>query len=311
MEILRQRDATAFTLRDPLPWDQFASLARQGESLGYSAVFLPETGGRDGFAALTGIAGETHRLLLGTGVVPMTARTLRATASGAATVQERSGGRLILGVGTGGARTGALEELRTWVLELRRLLDAKPREGGLSLQVGEAVPVWVAALGRRAMSLAGEVADGVVLNWSTPRRVAEAAEIVGEAARSAGRDPNSVTVSIYIRAAVGERSESLDALRVAAGEYASYATYGRPFAEMGLGPEAEAAAKAFVAGRTNDVPAELVDAVCLPSDAEAARERLAEYRAAGAHLPVVYPVPIPADPARSVMCTLEALAPVS
>ena len=50
---------TAFALRDPLPWDRFAGLARQAEALGYAAVFLPEIAGRDAFAALTALAGET------------------------------------------------------------------------------------------------------------------------------------------------------------------------------------------------------------------------------------------------------------
>ncbi|MDQ4108114.1 MAG: LLM class flavin-dependent oxidoreductase, partial [Actinomycetota bacterium] len=102
MEQLRQPRGTAFTIRDPLPWPDVAEIAREGERLGCAAVFLPETGARDALATLSGLAGETERLLLGTGVIPMASRTPRLAAMAAATVQERSGGRHILGVGTGG-----------------------------------------------------------------------------------------------------------------------------------------------------------------------------------------------------------------
>ena len=103
MDADRQPRGTAFALRDAFPWPTFAGLARTAEALGYRAVFLPEIAGRDAFAALTGLAGETGELLLGTGIVPMTSRSPRVTAMGVATVHERSGGRAILGLGTGPA----------------------------------------------------------------------------------------------------------------------------------------------------------------------------------------------------------------
>ena len=66
---------TAFALRDPFPWPEFVQLAREGEGLGYSAVFLPEIGGRDTLVALGELAGETEDLRLGTGIIPMSSRT--------------------------------------------------------------------------------------------------------------------------------------------------------------------------------------------------------------------------------------------
>src|SRR5256885_5758626 len=98
---LRQPRGTAFALRDPLPWRDLSALARRGEELGYEGVFLPEIGGRDVLAALAALAGETERLVLASGIVPMRSRTVPLTAMAAATVQERSGGRAILGLGTG------------------------------------------------------------------------------------------------------------------------------------------------------------------------------------------------------------------
>ncbi len=59
MDPRRQQQGTAFALRDPWPWRDFATLARDGEALGYRALFLPEIAGRDVFAALAALAGET------------------------------------------------------------------------------------------------------------------------------------------------------------------------------------------------------------------------------------------------------------
>ncbi|MDP9300278.1 MAG: LLM class flavin-dependent oxidoreductase, partial [Actinomycetota bacterium] len=109
----------AFALRDPYPWGHLSGLARIGESLGYRAMFMPEVGSRDVLAALTGIAGETGGLLLGSGVLPLPARSSRLLAQAGATVQERSNGRLILGIGSGPAVRGALDRLRATVVMLR------------------------------------------------------------------------------------------------------------------------------------------------------------------------------------------------
>lgn len=308
----RQPSGTAFALRDPLPWADLAGVVRAAEVSGYRTLFLPEITGRDAFVTLGALAGETRDLLLGTGVVPMRSRTLLLTAMAAATVHERSGGRLLLGLGTGAAGPGALDELRRSVLDLRALLAGRGAERRgervrLSLEPGSPVPIWIAALGPRAMRLAGEVADGVLLNWCPPERVAFARELVAEGAVTAGRDPAEVEVGVYVRAWAGEdETAAMDALRPAAGQYASSPAYARQFASVGLGAEAEAAAAAHRRGRPGDVPEELVRAVCAVGAGAGAR--LDEYRDAGADLPVVYPVAV-GDPASSVERTLLALAP--
>lgn len=314
MSASRQPRDTGFALRDPLPWGSFAGIVRSGEVLGYEAVFLPEIAGRDAFVALAGLVGETHALALGTGVVPLGSRRAALTAMAAATVQERSGGRLILGLGTGPAVPGALERLRREVGALRALFAGETfeHEGErprLSLDPGSRIPIWIAALGPRAMRLAGEVADGVLLNWCPPERVAYARERVREGAEGAGRDPAEVTVAVYVRACVGQgEDEALTALRRAATEYASYPAYARQFEAVGLGAEASLAAAAYRDGPPEDVPERLVREVCVLGGRRAARARLAAYREAGADLPIVYPVAV-GEPAPSILGTLLALAP--
>ena len=303
---------TSFALRDAWPWSTFASLVVEGEELGYRGVFLPEIVGRDAFAALSGLAGVTSRLSLGTGVVPMTARAPALTAMGAATVQERSGGRAILGLGTGRPRPGALGELESQVRTIREMLDRAVRgeSDHSTLALGERVPIWIAALGPRAISLAGRTADGVLLNWCSPGRVAEAKAAIVDAASSAGRDPRSVIVAAYIRAAADGHG-ARRALAAAAAEYASYPAYRRQFESMGVGAAAAALSSARASDEDvpPDVAAPLVDAVCLPGDTGSARARLQVYRDAGCDLPVVYPVPHGADGAASVANTLRLCAP--
>jgi alkanesulfonate monooxygenase SsuD/methylene tetrahydromethanopterin reductase-like flavin-dependent oxidoreductase (luciferase family) len=309
---VRRPSGTAFALRDPLPWGDLSAIVRAAEAAGYTALFLPEITGRDALVTLGTLAGETRDLVLATGIVPMGSRTPLLTAMAAATVHERSGGRLVLGLGTGAAGPGALGRLRETILGLRALLagEAFERLGEavqLSLDPGSPVPLWISALGPKAMRLAGEVADGVLLNWCPPERVAFARERVAEGAAARGRDPAEVTCSVYVRSWVGgDEGAAMPALQAAAGQYASYPAYARQFDEVGLGEEARAAAEAHRADRPEEVPHALVRAVC--AIGEAAPARIAAYREAGADLPVVYPVPV-GEPSASIERTLLALAP--
>ena len=308
---------TGFALRDPYPWGHLSGLARIGESLGYRAMFMPEVGSRDVLAALTGIAGETAELLLGSGVLPLPARSPQLLAQAGATVQDRSNGRLILGIGTGPAVRGALDRLRATVAMLRDAFageTATTPEGErfrLALVPASPPPIWIAALGPRAMRLTGAVGDGVLLNWCTPERVARARVELDEGAAAAGREPAEVSVGVYVRACVYADADAASlAVRTAAGQYASYPAYARQFARMGLGEEARQAAAAHAATRPTDVPEHFVRAVAALGDPAAARARLEEYRSAGADLVVVYPVIVPGSAlARSALTTLESLAP--
>ncbi|MFL5790150.1 MAG: LLM class flavin-dependent oxidoreductase [Actinomycetota bacterium] len=291
------RQPLAVSLRDAYPWRELAGLARTVEGAGFDALFLPEVGARDTLATLAALAGETSRIRLGTGVVPLQSRSPGLLAAAAATVHERSGGRLILGLGTGPSTAGALDRLRATVGALRTAfgggegsVDGVPVRSPLRLP--SPPEIWIAALGPRATRLAGAVADGVLLNWCTPERVATAVTQIAEGANAAGRDPARVTVGVYVRAAL--TPGSLAGARAAAAEYGRYPAYARQFAAMGLDP---ADPDAVVAG-------------VMLTDGASAVDRLAAYRAAGADLPVVYPVLAPGDPsADAARATIEAVAP--
>src|SRR5689334_3096652 len=201
------RQPLGVALRDAYPWPELAGLSRTIEGAGFDALFLPEVGARDTLATLAALAGETSRLRLATGVVPLPLRSPSLLAAAAATVQERSAGRLILGLGTGPSLPGALDTLRATVGALRTAFaGGEGMVGGAPLRSPLRLPrppeIWIAALGPRATRLAGEVADGVLLNWCTPERVATAVTQVADGAADAGRRPTSVTIAVYIRAAL-------------------------------------------------------------------------------------------------------------
>jgi 5,10-methylenetetrahydromethanopterin reductase len=311
----RTSPGTAFAMRDPLPWDGLVEVVQTAEQAGYSSLFLPEVGARETFSTLAALACRTSTLRLATGVVTIVARPVHVTAMAAATVHDVSAGRMILGLGTGPAAPGSLERLAEYVGRIRELLAGRSVGDGsgeafrLGVPVRSHIPVWIAALGPRAVELGGRVADGVLLNWCTPERVADARRSIEGAAASAGRDPSDVTVAVYVRALAGQEPEhAVPAIGAAAGLYASYPAYARQFAEMGLGEEARAAAEAVRSGRPAAVPERLIRSVAAVGGASEAAARLAEYRAAGADVVVVYPVPV-LDPVSSILATLFALAP--
>jgi alkanesulfonate monooxygenase SsuD/methylene tetrahydromethanopterin reductase-like flavin-dependent oxidoreductase (luciferase family) len=307
-------------LRDPLPWDEALDVVRTAEDTGYEAVFVPEIQAREAFATLAGFAANTERIRLGTGIVTVASRAPATTAMAAATVHEASGGRMILGIGSGGATRDQhpLALVQDYARFARAALAGEParseRFGVDGFELGVAlpspVPVWLAALGDRMIALAGRVADGVLLNWCTPERVASARAALAASAEAAGRDPSEVTVAVYVRACLGvEEDLALGPLRSMAGMYASFPAYARQMEAMGLGEDATRAAAAHAARSPEGVPESLVRALTVTGDRKQARARFDAYRDAGADLVLCYPVAVDRDAYSSVLGTVLAAAP--
>jgi len=283
------------TLRVPIPFDDLAQAVSLAQETGYAAIWVPDHGVWDPFALLAALAGRTSRMGLGTGVVTMTSRTPGAMASAAATLHRVSGGRAILGLGSGPERR--IEQVSGYLHDVR---DGPE---------GEEIPVYLAALGPRMVELAARAADGVLLNWCPPERVARARQELARAAEHVGRDPAEVSVAVYVRACLGhDEDHALAALRQATAMYAGLPAYRRQLAAVGLGAEADAAAGAQRSGDLDDVPVRLVRAVSVWGDRDDAMARLEAWREAGADLVVVYPVTAQ-EAASSLMGTIMAAAP--
>ena len=308
-------ERTGVALREPLPWHDLVQVVETAEDTGYEIVLVPEIhGGREAFATLAGFAGATSRIRLGPGVLPMSTRAPTLAAMGAATVNEASGGRFVLGLGAGRARTGAVELVREYVHQVRAALgsDVVSSSGPfpverfrLAIEVGpDPVPVWLAALGPRMVELAGELADGVLLNWCTPERVVKARAELARGAERSGRDPAALTVAVYVRACLGpEEDHAVGALGSAAAQYAGLPSYARQLEAMGLGEQGRAAADGDPRGGEA-----LARSLCVWGSRHESLERLGEWRDAGAELVVVYPVPV-LEPLSSILGTVLAAAP--
>jgi alkanesulfonate monooxygenase SsuD/methylene tetrahydromethanopterin reductase-like flavin-dependent oxidoreductase (luciferase family) len=314
-------------LRDPLPWADLRQVVETAEETGYGAVFVPEIAGREAFSTLASFGLLTSQVRLGTGVVTVWSRSPVTVAMGAATVHDLSGERLILGLGAGSMPAwrrahgsgSILDVVRQYVRVVREALSGQPvgpddlfgAEGfALGLAGGRAPPrIWLGALGDRMVRLAGEIADGVLLNWCTPERVAEAAAMVRDAAAGAGRDPHEVAVAVYVRACLGvDERVALGTLKPMAGQYARSPHYLRQFRAMGLEDQARAAGTALAANRPDEVPEAFVRTLCVTGGRKEALARFDAYEEAGADLVLCYPVTA-LEPFSSLLGTILAAAP--
>ncbi|HEX2090719.1 MAG TPA: LLM class flavin-dependent oxidoreductase [Actinomycetota bacterium] len=310
------RRGTGVVLRDPLPRHQLVQVVQTAEETGYSSVFVPEIAAREAFATLASLGSATSRIRLGTGVVTVQARSPVTTAMGAATLQELSAGRFVLGLGAGTA-PNPLRAVEEYAGVVRALLSGQmvthERLGisdfALGLPLERPPQIWLAALGDRMISLGGRIADGVLLNWCTPERVARAREMINTSATEAGRTPSDVTVAVYVRSCLGvEDGVAYEALRAAAAQYAAIPHYAKQLVQMGLGEESRIAARALESGRLVEVPDRLVRGLTVMGGRRDALARFDAYRRAGADLVLCYPVPA-LDPFSSILGTVLAAAP--
>lgn len=151
--------------------------AVQAEALGYEAIIVPEGWGLDASIVLAEIALRTERITLVAGILSIWNRTPATIAMTAATLNDLSGGRFVLGLGASTATlaeglhdvafTAPAATLRATVSEVRALLSgerASTSSGVRGLRLGQTpqpeLPIWVAGLGPRSVATAAELGDG-------------------------------------------------------------------------------------------------------------------------------------------------------
>lgn len=163
------------------PPNEFIRMVRMAEDLGFDYIWVCDSSlhGRDVYPYLTLCAQNTRHARIGVNVTNPFSRHPAVTANAIATVDEISGGRTILGVGTGdrpqaelGFRPARIEEMREWIALVRRLFSGEvvTHEGqhwrlkNAQLKCGwrREIPIQIAASGPRILELAGAVADGVI-----------------------------------------------------------------------------------------------------------------------------------------------------
>jgi len=188
--------------------------AREAEALGYTSFWVNHPGSTDGLAALAHAAAQTQRVDLGVGVIPLHTRGPESIVQGVHDTRLPLD-RLLLGVGSPNPRS--LDRVRAGVAALRAQLDTR---------------VIVAALGPKMCALAGEVADGVLLNWVTPEYARKSADLVRAGAAAVGRTPPRIYV--YVRLSIGAAGRARTAQE--ADRYDAIPAYGANFARMGVKP---------------------------------------------------------------------------
>jgi F420-dependent oxidoreductase-like protein len=298
------------------PFSEVVAFARNAEKLGYEVMFVPEAWGRDAFVTLGALARETERIRLGTGIVNIYSRTPALLAMAAVTLDEISGGRAILGLGTSGQRviegwhgvpmTRPLRRLRE-TTEAVRAIASGSRRGytGETLSVApgfaitlarprDRIPIYHASLTPRGMRQCAEVADGWLPYFASPETLRADLAVIAGALRSVGRERASFTVAPFLPVIVSD--DDAAARAVIRRHLAFYIGgmgrfYRETVARHGFGDAAAEIGRLWE-GRQRDAAAaavndELLDAFAIVGDARRCRARLDDYRAAGADLPIV------------------------
>ncbi len=302
-----------------------ARLGREAEARGFDAVFVVEQGvSNDAMAAVEAIALATRRVAVGPGIANVHLRHPALLGAAAVAVDELSGGRLVLGLGTNNETMvrglglpwkeprAALRDATGWI---RRVFagDAAPGIHVTFRAARRPIPIHFGGVALETAALAGEIADGLMLYLATPGRTRQVIERMAAAAKDAGRAPSTLQVTLLVPTFLSDR---LDAARAAArvflARYAGRSLYAKMFRRSGFEAEADAiaaaAARGDSAGAAAAVSDRMLDEVLLVGPLARCRERLAAFREAGIDYPLIAPQPVEEGAEAAAMRVLAAFA---
>jgi F420-dependent oxidoreductase-like protein len=217
--------------------DEQLRLVREAESLGYDSVWSAEAYGSDAATVLAWLAGQTETIKLGSAIFQMPGRSPAMTAMTAATIDQLSNGRMLLGIGSSGPQVAEgwhgqpfakqLQRTREYVDVVRMALARErveyhgesyelpiPNGPGkpLKLMIGpvqEKIPIYIAAIGPKNTALTGEIADGWIPAFFSPEYMHEARKILDEGAarREGGRLPDDFDIAPTVQIAIDDDIE--------------------------------------------------------------------------------------------------------
>lgn len=293
----------------------FKNMVTEIDALGFDTLWLTDSSlhARNSYAYLTLAALTSPRLDVGTAVTNPLTRHPAITAASAATVDEISGGRMILGIGAGdrpllalGMKPASVDTLRASIDAIRALwrdehVDADDaafvlRDAHLRFPARAEIPIFISASGPRTLELAGEVADGVILLVGLfPEALAWALDHVDRGASTAGRGRPHVAVFAY-GAIDDDEDRALESARSIAAWFPQTAPVICELA--GLPTQLVDEVKARYAGgefqeaatAARLLPDDFVRCVALAGNEDRARERIETVLAAGADSVNVFPL---------------------
>ena len=309
-----------------LPLAEFPGLAREAETRGYRTAWVGEASGAEAIVLSTLIATHTTTIKIANGVIPVQTRTPIVYGQAAATLGHLAPGRFALGLGLsseiivgqwhGLPFAPSIQQMREAVQIIRMAaagervnFDGKfYRLKNFRLAIPAASPaprIYLAALGPRMCELAGEVADGVLLNWLPPSAMAASVANVEAGAKRAGRSLSDIDVAVYVRTCVTDEPAAVrETLARDITGYAIVSVYARFFAECGFAEEVEAVNAAWKvgdrAGAVKGISERVLDGLGAVGSADFCREQMNAFARTGA-TPVVLPFAPPGPGARASM----------
>lgn len=216
------------------PPEQFEELVRLVERLGFEHLWVADSSlhARSAYCYLTLAALHSERLRLGTGITQPVTRHPAIVANAVATLQEISNGRMTLGFGSGdrpvheiGLKTARLADMRDSMWLFRKLFAGEPatmdsrlfstNEASLVGREPLDVPIYMAASGPKTLALAGELADGVLVQVGVdPKCVSAALELIAVGARKSNRSLDELDIVLMCYGSVDtDRAVARDAAR--------------------------------------------------------------------------------------------------
>ncbi len=305
-------------------------LARRAGRLKYGSFWVAEVTGTEAFSVLGAVSQAEPGLGLGTGVLPVQIRSPSLLAMAAASLQALAPGRdVLLGIGISSPVVAAdwhgaeypgrpLAQMREFLAVLRQCLSGEPvtfsgqfhqlRNFRLGIPMpGRRPQIIVGALGAGMLRLAGELADGVLLNYLPASHVPW---LVGQVRRG-----GNATIYANVHVGVGDRAAAARKARRDLFSYAVVDSYARSFTRAGFGDAVTAIRTAHHAGdraaALAAVTDQMIDAIDVVGSPELVTATITAYREAGVQVPVIFPltwgVP-PAEETASLDVTLKAAA---
>jgi probable F420-dependent oxidoreductase len=301
--------------------------AKRAEALGYTSFWTAEVTGPEAFATLGAVSQAAPSLGLGTGVLALQLRTPPLLAMAGATLQQLAPDRdVLLGIGisspvVAGRWHGAgygdrpLAQVREFVTLLRACLSGervdfegdfyKVSRFRLGMKLGERTPkIVIGALNEGMLRLAGEVGDGVLLNYLPASHVPWSVEQV--------RKGGDATIYSYVHVGVGDRADGLDAARRDLFSYATVESYAANFTRAGYGHAVAHIREKHSAGDREGALAavsdEMIDGIDVMGDAAHVRATVEAYVGTGVDVPIVLRVPWGRDRAAVCDATRRAAA---
>jgi len=256
-------------------------LVGMAEAAGFGAFWKGESNSTDPMVLLSAVAARTRTIKLGTAIYHIYGRSPVTLGIQAATLQDLSAGRLLLGLGVanksiaawhGGIFDRPLRRAREYIEIVRKVAAGERVEyEGEIYQTGKRFqlswkpshpnfPIYLAGLGPQMTKLVGKIADGVFINMATPAKIREIAERVREGAREAGRDPTKIEIVAKCRVSLNpDRAVARSRLRQVLTFYNLADHYSDMLKGLGFEPEVNAIQSAFEKGGFKAAMAALTD----------------------------------------------------